>query len=96
MSTSFRLELHIAAPPAAPFAALTEPATMQEWLAEHADVALADGRYAFWGRDVPMTRDPGHQRLLDVEDERRLRFRMGAGRRRHRGRARPRARWRRR
>lgn len=74
MSTSFRLDVHIAAPPAAVFAALTEPATLQAWLAEHADVALAEGRYAFWGRDVPMTREPGHQRLIDVEDARRLQF----------------------
>jgi uncharacterized protein YndB with AHSA1/START domain len=74
MSTSFRLDVHIAAPPAAVFAAQTEPATLQAWLAEHADVALADGRYAFWGRDVPMTREPGHQRLIDVEEARRLHF----------------------
>jgi uncharacterized protein YndB with AHSA1/START domain len=74
MSTTFRIDASIAAPPSAVFAALTDPAALRAWLAEHADVALAEGRYAFWGRDVPKTRDGGSQRLLDAEDDRRLRF----------------------
>jgi uncharacterized protein YndB with AHSA1/START domain len=74
MSTTFRLDAYMAASPRAVFAALTDPRELEAWLAEHADVDLAAGRYAFWGRDVPKARENGHQRLLDAEPDRRLRF----------------------
>jgi uncharacterized protein YndB with AHSA1/START domain len=51
--------------------ALTDPAQLRVWLAEHAEVELPD-RYAFWGRYTPEG-DAPHQRLLHVDD-RTLRF----------------------
>jgi uncharacterized protein YndB with AHSA1/START domain len=73
MSTSFRIHAHVAAPPDRVWAALTEPAEMREWLAEHAEVSLADGRYEFWGRDT-LASEAGAQRLVDADPPRRLRL----------------------
>jgi uncharacterized protein YndB with AHSA1/START domain len=44
--------IRIAAPPRAVHHALTDPAALQVWLAEHAEVDLPD-RYQFWGRFTP-------------------------------------------
>ncbi|MEV0621235.1 SRPBCC family protein [Nonomuraea sp. NPDC050404] len=52
--------------------ALTDPDTMRVWLAEHVEVDLAEGRFAFWGRTTPEG-DAPHQRLLHA-DERTVRF----------------------
>ena len=52
-------------------AALTDPAALRVWLAEHAEVALPD-RYEFWGRYTPDGAEP-HQRVLHA-DERTIRF----------------------
>ena len=60
--------------PAAPktvYEALTNPAALRVWLAEHADVELP-GKYQFWGRSTPDGAEP-HQRVLYV-DERTIRF----------------------
>ncbi|NUW35035.1 SRPBCC domain-containing protein [Nonomuraea sp. SMC257] len=46
--------------------ALTDPAAMRIWLAEHAEVELP-GRYAFWGRHTPEG-DAPRQRLLHADD----------------------------
>jgi uncharacterized protein YndB with AHSA1/START domain len=51
--------------------ALTDPATLRIWLAEHAEVELP-GRFEFWGRTTPEG-DAPHQRLLHA-DERTVRF----------------------
>ncbi|TDE30096.1 SRPBCC domain-containing protein [Nonomuraea mesophila] len=51
--------------------ALTDPAALRVWLAEHAEVALP-GTFAFWGRSIPEG-DAPHQRPLHA-DERTLRF----------------------
>lgn len=51
--------------------ALTDPATLRAWLADHAEVELPD-RFAFWGRTIPEG-DAPHQRLLH-SDERTVRF----------------------
>ncbi|MEQ4718952.1 SRPBCC domain-containing protein [Nonomuraea sp. B19D2] len=51
--------------------ALTDPATLRIWLAEHAEVELP-GRFGFWGRTTPEG-DAPHQRLLHA-DERTVRF----------------------
>lgn len=59
------------APPDAVYAALTDPAALRVWLAEHAEVALPD-RYEFWGRYTPDGGEP-HQRVLHV-DERTIRL----------------------
>lgn len=76
MSDALRMQVSIAAPPAAVFAALTDPAALARWFAEHADVDLAGGRYDFWGRFTPGVpdREAGRHALLAVEPERRLSF----------------------
>jgi uncharacterized protein YndB with AHSA1/START domain len=51
--------------------ALTDPASMRVWLAEHAE-AEEPGLYTFWGRTTPEG-DAPHQRLLHA-DERAVRF----------------------
>lgn len=64
--TTMKKRLRIAAPPDAVHRALTDPAALQVWLAEHAEVHLPD-RYEFWGRFTPDGGAP-HQRLLHVDD----------------------------
>src|SRR3954470_15458612 len=63
---TLKKSLRIAAPPSAVHRALTDPAALQVWLAEHAEVDLP-GRYQFWGRFTPDGEAP-HQRLLHVDD----------------------------
>ncbi len=53
------------------YEALTDPAALRVWLAEHADVDLP-GKYEFWGRYTPDGAQP-HQRVLHV-DERTIRL----------------------
>jgi uncharacterized protein YndB with AHSA1/START domain len=55
------------------YRALTDPAALRTWLAEHAEVSLPEGRFAFWGRSTPKGQ-PGRQRLLAAEPERLLRL----------------------
>jgi uncharacterized protein YndB with AHSA1/START domain len=66
-----RLRAVAPAPPKVVYEALTDPAAMRVWLAEHADVELP-GKYEFWGRYTPDGAEP-HQRVLHV-DERTIRF----------------------
>jgi uncharacterized protein YndB with AHSA1/START domain len=47
--------------------ALTDPASMRVWLAEHAEVDLPH-RYEFWGRYTPEG-DVPHQRLVHADDD---------------------------
>ncbi|MFC7479392.1 SRPBCC domain-containing protein [Luedemannella flava] len=53
------------------YEALTDPAALRVWLAEHAEVDLPR-TYQFWGRTTPDGAEP-HQRVLHV-DERTLRL----------------------
>ena len=71
MSDLLTLRVRLAAPAEAVRRALTDPAELRVWLAEHAEVELPH-RYAFWGRFTPEG-DAPHQRLLHV-DEHILRF----------------------
>jgi uncharacterized protein YndB with AHSA1/START domain len=64
--TTLRKCIRIAAPASAVYGALTDPAALRVWLAEHAEVDLP-GRYQFWGRLTP-DGDAPHQRLLHVDD----------------------------
>ena len=66
-----RLRAVVSAPPKVVYEALTDPAALRVWLAEHADVQLP-GKYEFWGRYTPDGAEP-HQRVLHV-DERTIRF----------------------
>jgi len=66
-----RLRAVVAAPPKVVYEALTDPAALRVWLAEHADVDLP-GKYEFWGRYTPDGAQP-HQRVLHV-DERTIRL----------------------
>jgi uncharacterized protein YndB with AHSA1/START domain len=66
-----RLRAVVPAAPKVVYEALTDPAALRVWLAEHADVDLP-GTYQFWGRYTPDGAEP-HQRVLHV-DERTIRF----------------------
>jgi len=66
-----RLRAVVPAPPKVTYEALTDPAALRVWLAEHAEVDLPH-RYEFWGRFTPDGAEP-HQRVLHV-DERTIRL----------------------
>ena len=66
-----RLRAVVPAPLKVTYEALTDPAALRVWLAEHADVDLP-GKYEFWGRYTPDGAQP-RQRVLHV-DERTIRF----------------------
>jgi uncharacterized protein YndB with AHSA1/START domain len=70
------MQVTVAAPPPAVFAALTDSAALATWFAEEADVALPEGRYDFWGRFTPELpdREAGRHPLLAAEAGRRLSF----------------------
>jgi uncharacterized protein YndB with AHSA1/START domain len=60
-------------PPAAVFRALTDPGAVRGWLAEEAEVSLAERHFAFWGRSVPQG-ELGRHRLTAAEPDRLLAF----------------------
>ena len=66
-----RLRAVVPAPVKVTYDALTDPAALRVWLAEHAEVDLP-GTYAFWGRSTPDGAEP-HQRVLHA-DERTIRL----------------------
>jgi uncharacterized protein YndB with AHSA1/START domain len=65
------INARLAAPVETVRRALTDPAELRVWLAEHAEVELPQ-RYEFWGRYTPEG-DAPHQRLIRA-DEHSLRF----------------------
>ncbi|WP_121396432.1 SRPBCC family protein [Micromonospora sp. M71_S20] len=67
MSEPMKLPVRLAAPVATVRRALTDPAELRLWLAEHAEVELPR-RYEFWGRYTPEG-DAPHQRLLHADDD---------------------------
>ncbi|MEW2442362.1 SRPBCC family protein [Micromonospora marina] len=71
MTEPMTVRARLAAPVATVRRALTDPAELRVWLAEHAEVELPR-RYEFWGRYTPEG-DAPHQRLLHADD-RTLRF----------------------
>jgi uncharacterized protein YndB with AHSA1/START domain len=71
VSAPMKLRARARVPVKAVRQALTDPAALRTWLAEHAEVELPD-RYEFWGRYTPEG-DAPHQRPVHV-DERTLRF----------------------
>ncbi|MFC8614994.1 SRPBCC family protein [Micromonospora purpureochromogenes] len=67
MSDLLKLGARLAAPVEAVRRALTDPAELRVWFAEHAEVELPR-RYEFWGRFTPEG-DAPHQRLLHADDD---------------------------
>ena len=66
MTINLRKRIRIGAPAPQVWEALTDPAALQLWLAEHAAVELSD-RYEFWGRYTPEGTE-ARQRLRQVGD----------------------------
>jgi uncharacterized protein YndB with AHSA1/START domain len=58
---SLHLRVRIEAPSDTVFKALTDADTLTDWLAESAEVAIADKRYEFWGRYAPQGERPRQQ-----------------------------------
>ena len=58
------------------FAVLTDGDALAAWFAEHADVALDEGRYGFWGRYTPECPGPdeGRHPITALEAGERLEF----------------------
>ncbi|MBQ1051251.1 SRPBCC domain-containing protein [Micromonospora sp. C51] len=71
MTEPMTIAARLAVPIARVRQALTDPAELRVWLAEHAEVELPE-RYEFWGRYTPEG-DAPHQRVLHADDDR-LRF----------------------
>jgi uncharacterized protein YndB with AHSA1/START domain len=71
IEADLRLRAVVAAPLQTVYEALTDPAAMRVWLAEHARAELP-GTYEFWGRYTPDGAEP-HQRVLHV-DKHTIRF----------------------
>src|SRR5438309_3333879 len=65
---SFEADVPIGATVDAVWDALVNPAKLEQWFCEHADVSLVDRRYDFWGRYTPdnPSRDEGRHRVVDV------------------------------
>ena len=66
MSAQLKHRIRVPAPIADVREALTEPAALRVWFAEHAEVRPPD-RYEFWGRHTPEG-DVPRQRLLQLDD----------------------------
>ncbi|WP_280335661.1 SRPBCC family protein [Nocardia wallacei] len=73
MNTALIDNARIAAGPGEIYRALTDPAALRVWLAEHAEVSLPDHRFEFWGRYTPQG-VPGRQHLVEADPDRLLRF----------------------
>jgi uncharacterized protein YndB with AHSA1/START domain len=70
---NYTLRVPIGARPETVYAALTDAAALEAWLAEHAEVSMDGGIFEFWGRFTPEG-ERGRQRLLGAEPGQRLRF----------------------
>jgi uncharacterized protein YndB with AHSA1/START domain len=63
MTSELALRARLTAAPDAVYRALTEADALQTWLADHADAAVDQGRFAFWGSHVPQG-ESARQRLV--------------------------------
>jgi uncharacterized protein YndB with AHSA1/START domain len=70
------IEIDVSAQPAVVWGALTTTDHLERWFCEHADVALDEGRYDFWGRYTPLVpgREQGRHEVLEVRERELLRF----------------------
>ncbi|MQA09597.1 MAG: hypothetical protein GEU98_13805 [Pseudonocardiaceae bacterium] len=73
MSEEFTQQARIAASPEDVYRALTDARALRTWFAEHAEVSLSAGTFAFWGKYTPQG-TAGRQRLLAFEPDRLVRF----------------------
>lgn len=73
MSEMFSLRADLPAAPVRVYQALTDTEDLRHWLAEHAEVSLADEHYEFWGATTPQS-DRDRQRLLAADPGRHVRF----------------------
>jgi uncharacterized protein YndB with AHSA1/START domain len=73
MSDQLALHASISAPPAVVYRALTSTDAVRTWLAEHADIAVPDDRFEFWGRYTPQG-ERGRHRLLAARPDEELSF----------------------
>jgi uncharacterized protein YndB with AHSA1/START domain len=76
MDELYRLQVTIAAGPAAVYNALTSAEALETWFAERVDVDVPARRYDFWGRYTPETpdRERGRHEIIAAEQDARLRF----------------------
>lgn len=65
MTDVLHLQAHINAPAAKVYEALTTSSALCTWLAEYAEVSIADDRFDFWGPTTPHGFNP-NQRLLEA------------------------------
>ncbi|WP_338760029.1 SRPBCC domain-containing protein [Nocardia vulneris] len=68
MSDQLRVETELSVGRDEAYRALTDPARLTRWLAEHADVDLDAGRYEFWGSTTPQGDEP-HQESATAGSE---------------------------
>jgi uncharacterized protein YndB with AHSA1/START domain len=76
MSAPLHVQVTVDAPADAVFDALTDSSRLGAWFAEHADAALHERRYDFWGRWTPEApdREQGRHPLIGAEPAQRLAF----------------------
>lgn len=75
MSDTLEMQIALKSTPEAILRAWTDD--LPAWFSEHADVALAEKRYDFWGRYTPETpdRESGRHPLVSHDEGKRLTFR---------------------
>ncbi len=73
---TLRVQMKIKADVATVYKALTTSSALIVWLAESAEVNLADNRFSFWGKYTPdnPNQDSQHMKLLQYEENRLLEF----------------------
>jgi len=76
MASTLHMEQRLPYDPTRVFAALTDDDALAAWFAEHADVALDERRYDFWGRYTPECPDraTGRHRLSALEEGTRFEY----------------------
>ena len=76
MPDKIEMKVHVEAPPARVFEALTESSELEQWFAEKAFVSQEEKRYDFWGRFTPGApgEDDGRHRLVVYEADAKLGF----------------------
>ncbi|MEY8577452.1 SRPBCC domain-containing protein [Corynebacteriaceae bacterium 6-324] len=74
MTDVLHLQAHINAPAAKVYEAMTASSTLRTWLAEYAEVSIADDRFVFFGGPTtPQGLNP-NQKLLEAQPNQLLRI----------------------